>query len=90
MAAALLAQWGLNRLGVGEFAPVALAVVAVLSTMLVRFPWFRRILLTEKRDWPERLVFAASIVVRSAGASSGDGTIGPTGAYTGTGMTSLT
>jgi len=29
--------------------------------MLVRFPWFRRILLTEKRDWPERLVFAASL-----------------------------
>src|SRR6266571_1717482 len=38
-----------------------LAVGAVLSTMLVRFPWFRRILLTEKRDWPERLVFAASL-----------------------------
>src|SRR5512143_2167424 len=38
-----------------------LAVVAVMSTMLVRFPWFRRILLTEKRDWPERLVFAASL-----------------------------
>ena len=38
-----------------------LAVVAVLSTMLVRFPWFRRILLTEKRDWPERLVFAGSL-----------------------------
>ena len=38
-----------------------LAVVAVLSTMLVRFGWFRRILLTEKRDWPERLVFAASL-----------------------------
>ena len=38
-----------------------LAVGAVLATMLVRFPWFRRILLTEKRDWPERLVFAASI-----------------------------
>ena len=36
-----------------------LAIMAVLSTMLVRFPWFRRILLTEKRDWPERLVFAA-------------------------------
>ena len=34
---------------------VKLAVVAVLATMLVRFPWFRRILLTEKRDWPERL-----------------------------------
>jgi two-component system, LytTR family, sensor kinase len=27
----------------------------------VRFPWFRRILLTEKRDWPERLIFAASL-----------------------------
>src|SRR5687767_10512947 len=42
---------------------VQLAIVAVLSTMLVRFPWFRRILLTEKRDWPERLVFAASLDV---------------------------
>lgn len=42
---------------------VKLAVVAVLSTMLVRFRWFRRILLTEKRDWPERLVFAASLGV---------------------------
>ena len=31
-----------------------IAIVAVLATMLVRFPWFRRILLTEKRDWPER------------------------------------
>lgn len=40
---------------------VELAVVAVLATMLVRFPWFRRILLTEKRDWPERLIFAASL-----------------------------
>jgi two-component system LytT family sensor kinase len=38
---------------------VNLAVMATLSTMLVRFSWFRRILLTEKRDWPERLVFAA-------------------------------
>ena len=35
------------------------AVSAILATMLVRFYWFRRILLTEKRDWPERLVFAA-------------------------------
>ena len=42
---------------------VKVAIVAVLSTMLVRFPWFRRILLTEKRDWPERLVFAASLGV---------------------------
>jgi two-component system LytT family sensor kinase len=40
-----------------------LAIVAVLATMLVRFPWFRRILLTEKRDWPERLVFAFSLGV---------------------------
>src|SRR3954454_14522521 len=38
-----------------------LAVGAVLATMLVRFPWFRKILLTEKRDWPERLSFAASL-----------------------------
>jgi hypothetical protein len=28
---------------------VKVAIVAVHSTMLVRFPWFRRILLTEKR-----------------------------------------
>jgi two-component system LytT family sensor kinase len=42
---------------------VKLAVGAILATMLVRFPWFRRILLTEKRDWPERLVFAASLGV---------------------------
>src|SRR6187200_3023639 len=40
---------------------VQVAIVAALSTMLVRFPWFRRILLTEKRDWPERLIFAASL-----------------------------
>jgi two-component system LytT family sensor kinase len=38
-----------------------LAVGAIVATMLVRFPWFRRILLTEKRDWPDRLVFAASL-----------------------------
>ena len=40
---------------------VKLAVVATLATMLVRFRWFRRILLTERRDWPERLVFAAGL-----------------------------
>jgi two-component system LytT family sensor kinase len=40
---------------------VKLAVIATLATMLVRFSWFRRILLTERRDWPERLVFAASL-----------------------------
>jgi two-component system LytT family sensor kinase len=42
---------------------VKVAVMATLSTMLVRFPWFRRILLTERRDWPERLIFAASLGV---------------------------
>lgn len=42
---------------------VKLAVAATLATMLVRFRWFRRILLTEKRDWPERLVFAAGFGV---------------------------
>jgi two-component system, LytTR family, sensor kinase len=48
-----------------------LAIVAVLSTMLVRFPWFRRILLTEKRDWPERLIFAFSLgVPLTAGVAS--------------------
>src|SRR5690349_15073685 len=47
--------------------PVALmanvALSAILATMLVRFHWFRRILLTEKRDWPERLIFAAGLGV---------------------------
>ena len=42
---------------------VTLAVAAVLATMLVRFKWFRRILLTERRDWPERLIFAAGLGV---------------------------
>src|SRR5688500_20170905 len=36
------------------------AVVAILATMLARFRFFRRILLTEKRDWPERLTFAVA------------------------------
>jgi two-component system LytT family sensor kinase len=40
---------------------VKLAVGAALAIMLVRFRWFRRILLTEKRDWPERLVFASGL-----------------------------
>jgi two-component system LytT family sensor kinase len=38
---------------------VKIAATAVLATMLARFRLFRRILLTERRDWPERLVFAA-------------------------------
>src|SRR5688500_19436061 len=36
------------------------AVVAILATMLARFRFFRRILLTERRDWPERLTFAVA------------------------------
>jgi two-component system, LytTR family, sensor kinase len=40
---------------------VQLAVVAALGTMLVRFRRFRRILLTERRDWPERLVFTVAL-----------------------------
>jgi len=40
---------------------VNLAVAATLSTMLVRFRWFRRILLTERRAWPERLMFALGL-----------------------------
>ena len=51
---------------------VNLAVTAVLATMLARFRIFRAILLTERRDWPQRLVFAvgfgiplvAGVVVR--------------------------
>lgn len=39
------------------------AVSAILATMLVRFAQFRSILLTEKRDWPERLVFAVGLGV---------------------------
>ena len=42
---------------------VKLAIAATLSTMLVRFRWFRRILLTERRDWPERLTFAVGLGV---------------------------
>jgi two-component system LytT family sensor kinase len=38
---------------------VKLAVAAVLATMLARFRIFRAILLTERRDWPQRFVFAA-------------------------------
>jgi two-component system LytT family sensor kinase len=42
---------------------VRLAVAATLATMLVRFRLFRRILLTERRDWPERLTFAVALGV---------------------------
>jgi two-component system LytT family sensor kinase len=50
---------------------VKVAIVALLATMLVRYRRFRRILLTERRDWPERLVFAFSFgIPLSAGVAS--------------------
>lgn len=36
---------------------VKLAVVAALGTMLVRYRRFRHILIFERRDWPDRLIF---------------------------------
>ena len=36
---------------------VKLAVMAALATMLVRYRRFRHILIFERRDWPDRLVF---------------------------------
>ncbi len=38
-----------------------LAVVASLATMFARFWGFRRLLITERRDWPERLAFAGAL-----------------------------
>ncbi len=38
-----------------------LAVAAILGTTLVRFKRFRRILLSERRNWPDRLIFAAGL-----------------------------
>lgn len=40
---------------------VKLAVIALISIVLVRYHRFREILLTERRAWPDRLVFAASL-----------------------------
>ena len=42
---------------------VRLAVVAALAIMLVRFRRFRTLLLTERRDWPERGAFIAALGV---------------------------
>jgi two-component system LytT family sensor kinase len=48
-----------------------LAIVSALATMLVRFKWFRRIFLTEKREWRERLAFAAGLgIPLTAGVAS--------------------
>ena len=42
---------------------VKLAVMAALATMLVRYRRFRHILIFERRDWRDRLVFALSLGV---------------------------
>src|SRR5205823_13174054 len=38
---------------------VKLAVMAALATMLVRYRRFRHILIFERRDWPDRLIFVS-------------------------------
>jgi two-component system LytT family sensor kinase len=40
---------------------VKLAVVAALATMLVRYRRFRHILIFERRDWPDRIVFVLAL-----------------------------
>src|SRR6185369_273404 len=40
---------------------VKLAVMAALATMLVRYRRFRHILIFERRDWPDRLVFVVAL-----------------------------
>jgi two-component system LytT family sensor kinase len=42
---------------------VKLAVIAALATMLARYRRFRHILIFEQRNWPDRLVFAVSLVL---------------------------
>jgi two-component system LytT family sensor kinase len=50
---------------------VKLAVMAALATMLVRYRRFRHILIFERRDWPDRLVFALALgVPLSAGVAA--------------------
>jgi two-component system LytT family sensor kinase len=46
---------------------IKLAVMAALATMLVRYRRFRHILIFERRDWPDRLVFALALGVPLAG-----------------------
>jgi two-component system LytT family sensor kinase len=40
-----------------------LAIMAALATMLARYRRFRHILIFERRDWPDRLVFALGLIV---------------------------
>ncbi len=50
---------------------VKLAVMAALATMLARYRRFRHILIFEQRNWPDRLVFAAGLIIPlSAGVVS--------------------
>jgi two-component system, LytTR family, sensor kinase len=42
---------------------VKLAVMAALATMLARYRRFRHILIFEQRNWPDRLVFAAGLMI---------------------------
>ena len=42
---------------------VKLAVIAALAIVLVRYHRFRAILLTERRAWPDRLIFALALGV---------------------------
>ena len=46
---------------------VKLAVMAALATMLVRYRRFRHILIFERRDWPDRLVFALALGIPLVG-----------------------
>lgn len=46
---------------------VKLAVIATLATTLARFRLFREILLTEKRAWRERLIFALGLGIPLSG-----------------------
>jgi len=50
---------------------VKITIVAALATILVRYHRFRHILISERRAWPERLLFAASLgVPLAAGVGS--------------------
>jgi two-component system, LytTR family, sensor kinase len=47
------------------------AVMALLATMLVRYRRFRHILIFERRAWPDRLIFIASLgILLSAGVAA--------------------
>src|SRR6188472_4580462 len=50
---------------------VKITIVAALATILVRYHRFRHILISERRAWPERLLFAFSLgVPLAAGVTS--------------------